>query len=338
VSLSNAKYSIILPVKNGGAYVKECINSILNQTLRDFKLQVLDNCSTDGTREWVESLNDERIIIYPADRPLTIEENWSRITSIPKSEYITLIGHDDVLFPVYLQSMDALIARHPNATLYQTHFTYIDSKGKPIRKCRPMDEVQSAAEFLSFFLANQIDTMGTGFMMRSRDYDTCGGIPSRYPNLLFADFELFINLTKMGYKATTVVEAFSFRLHQSMTTTSSDLKFHESFAIFIDYLYSLKTDAGFDSVINRYAVDFLNLYCKGLSHRLLRTPLGKRNGKSVRYFIALTKSYADKLVPGNNFDPERQFSVKVAKQIDDNPVSRALFLFFKKIRAKPVLS
>jgi len=338
VTASNVKYSIILPVRNGGAYLKDCINSILNQTLPDFKLQVLDNCSTDGTREWIESLRDDRIAIYPAEKPLTIEQNWSRITSIPKNEFITLIGHDDILFSNYLKVMDDLIARHPKATLYQAHFSYIDSRGALIRNCKPMDEVQSATEFLSFFLANQIDTMGTGFMMRSRDYDACGGIPPRYPNLLFADFEIFINLSRLGYKATASEPAFSFRLHQSTTTTSSDLKFHESFGVFIDYLYSLKTVPSFNTAIERYALDFLSLYCKGLSHRLLRTPINKRHGKSVTYFISLIKSYADKLVPGNNFDPEKQFSVKMAKQIDNNPVSRALFLLFKKIRRKPVLS
>lgn len=338
MSTAKFKYSIILPVRNGGEYVKECVKSILSQTLPDFHFHVLDNFSTDGTREWIESLQDKRISIHSAERPLTIEENWSRITGIAKNEFITLIGHDDILFPGYLQAMDDLINKHPHATLYQTHFSYIDPKGEVIRNCKPMDEVQSATEFLSFFLANQIDTMGTGFMMRSRDYDACGGIPPRYPNLLFADFELFINLTKLGYKATSAEPAFSFRLHQSMTTTSSDLKFHESFAIFIDYLYALKTDAAFDVVIKRYALDFLYLYCKGLSHRLLRTPMKKRQGKSVEYFISLTRSYADKLVPGNNFDPEKQFSVKFAKQIDNNLVSRSLFLFFKKIRTKPVLS
>jgi hypothetical protein len=180
--------------------------------------------------------------------------------------------------------------------------------------------------------------MGTGFMMRSKDYDACGGIPPRYPNLLFADFEIFINLSRLGYKATAADPAFSFRLHQSTTTTSSDLKFHESFAIFIDYLYSLKKDEEFNTAIERYGIDFLSLYCKGLSHRLLRTPMDKRQGKSVKYFIELIKSYADKLVPNNNFDPEKQLSVKFAKQIDSNAVTRSLFLLFKKVRNKPVLS
>lgn len=332
-----AKYSIILPVRNGGEYVKLCISSILNQTLNNFNLIILDNASTDGTLQWIESLSDNRIVIHPSSKSLTIEENWSRITTIPKNEFITLIGHDDILEHNYLEIMDRLIAKHPEASLYQAHFNYIDSDGKLIRLCKPMDETQSAGEFIAFFLMSMIDTMGTGFMMRSSDYDAIGGIPPSYPNLLFADFELFINLTRKNYKATSFEHGFSFRLHQSMTTTSSDLKFHESFGKFVEYITELKKHPEFDVIIQRYALDFLAYYCRGLSHRLLRTPMNKRKGKSVRYFIELSKAYADKLVPGSDFDPEKQFSVKMARQIDDYAASRALFLFFKKFRPRPVL-
>src|ERR1700691_5530373 len=108
------KYSIILPVRNGGEYVKLCINSILAQTIPEFNFLVLDNCSTDGTAEWIRSLNDNRIILFPASQPLTIEENWSRIKDIPKNEFITLIGHDDILLPNYLETMGSLIDKHPD--------------------------------------------------------------------------------------------------------------------------------------------------------------------------------------------------------------------------------
>ena len=331
------RYTIILPVRNGGEYVKECVNSILSQTLPDFSLKVLDNCSTDGTSEWISSLQDPRILIYHSTKPLTIEENWNRIVSLPKNEFITLIGHDDILDSNYLQVMDRLIEKHPTASLYQAHFRYIDSKGAKIRPCKPMDEIQSASEFIAFFLASTIDTMGTGFMMRAKDYDEIGGIPPRYPNLLFADFELFINLSLKGYKATASEETFAFRLHQSMTTTSSDIKFQKAYNEFIQYLISLKTKkTEFDDVIKRYAPGFIKFYCKGLSHRLLRTPVTKREGQSVANFIRKNKEYADKLAPGNNFDPEREYSIRLARKIDSNPLFRSLFLTFKKLYKKPV--
>lgn len=330
------KFSIILPVRNGGEYVKECINSILSQTFPDFNLHVLDN-SSDNTLEWVQSLNDERIITYPSERPLSIEENWARIKTIKINEFITLIGHDDLLSPDYLKVINGLIDRHPHASLYQTHFRYINAKGEEIRKSRPMAEKQSTPEFLAFFLNNMIDSMGTGFMMRSSDYDMVGGIPL-YPNLLFADFELWIKLIQKSYFVTSFEECFSFRLHQSTTATSSDLKFQEAFKQFIFFLIEQKKNPELNKVIERYGINFIAFYTKVLAHRLLRTPMQKRKGKTVAGLIAECKQYADELVPDNDFNPYTNFSVQLAKQIDSNLVSRSLFLGFKKLYSKPVYS
>src|SRR5690349_19976291 len=137
------KYSIILPVKNGGQFVKECIQSILNQTDHSFNVIILDSGSTDDTLSYIESLHDYRIELYTTNKPLTIEENWSRIKEVSKNEFITIIGHDDLLMPDYLKIMTQLIKAHPHASLYQTHFRFIDSNGNFVRSCKPMAEVQS---------------------------------------------------------------------------------------------------------------------------------------------------------------------------------------------------
>lgn len=332
------KYSIILPVRNGGHYVKECVASILAQSLDDFNLHVLDNCSTDGTLEWIKTLKDPRIIVCPAEQPLSIEANWKRITGIRKNEFITLIGHDDILDPNYLLVMNDLIGRHPGASLFQAHFRYIDAEGNTLRRSKPMDEVQSPSEFLSFFLDGLIDTMGTGFMMRSADYDAVGGIPA-YPNLLFADFELWIKLTLKSYKATASEECFAFRLHQSTTTTSPDVKMQYAFEQFIGYLEELRSsDRRMDEMIRRYAIRFIQFYCKALSHRLLRTSRKKREGLTLAGFVIRCQGYADRLAPNNDFQPYRLFSMRLAKYIDSNALSRGLFLIFKKMYPTPIYS
>src|SRR5688500_2103522 len=99
------KYSIILPVRNGGNYFKECVRSILEQTNQDFNLVVLDNSSTDQTLEWIESPEDSRIIIHRSESSLTIVESWARIRKIEKGEFMTMIGHDDLLHSNYLDEM-----------------------------------------------------------------------------------------------------------------------------------------------------------------------------------------------------------------------------------------
>jgi glycosyltransferase involved in cell wall biosynthesis len=331
-----AKYGVILPVRNGGAYVKECVASILGQSLQELDLHVLDNCSTDGTLEWLRTLGDSRVHLYPSDRALSIEENWGRIVSISKNEFITMIGHDDILDPEYLATMHLLIQQHPEASLYQAHFRYIDSLGATIRKCKPMDERQSAQEFLSFFLAGLIDNMGTGYMMRAVDYDAAGGIPP-YPNLLFADFELWIQLSLRAYKATAFEECFAFRLHQSMTTTSSDVKYQHAFDRFIAYLEQLRiVEPSMRESVQRYGLLFLMSYCKGLSHRLLRTSLKKRNGQTVGVFVQSCRAYAERLAPGEGFEPYQLFSLRLARVIDRFWLTRGVFLLFKKVYRKPI--
>ena len=332
------KFSIILPVKNGGKYVKECVNSILSQSLQDFNLIVLDNCSIDGTLEWLQSLEDVRIKIIPSHKPLTIEENWGRIIDVQKNEFITLIGHDDILYPDFLKVVDNLINTYPGAALYHTHFNYIDAKGDKIRSSRPMSLNVTGYEFLKDFLTISVDSMGTGYVMRSNDYDSVGGIPARYPNLLFADFELWLNIALKSFIVTTPETCFAFRKHQSVTGTSEDNKLHKALSVFIDFLFSLQQrDTQAKEIIDRFGVAFLLFYCKGLSHRLLRTPKRKRDNLTVSNFIAQTKKLALKLGIQDQYKPNRVLSIRLAGIIDRVALLRGLFLIFKKMHPKPVL-
>ena len=110
-----------------------------------------------------------------------------------------------------------------------------------------------------------------------------------------------------------------------------------AFGQFIAYLEELKSsDSLMDEAIRRYAVKFIQFYCKALSHRLLRTSLSRREGLTMTEFVSKCKGYADSLVPGNDFQPYRLFSMRLAKFIDSNALSRALFLTFKKIYPTPI--
>lgn len=325
------KFSIILPVKNGGEYVKECVNSILSQTVQDFNLIVLDNCSTDGTLEWLQSLNDQRIIIHQSQKPLSIEENWARIKSVPKNEFITLIGHDDILNKNYLETMLNLIKKHPSASLYQSHFQYIDSKGDLLNNCKPMDEKQFAHEFLGAYMCRSIDSTGTGYMMRSVDYDNLGGMNTEYENLIFADFDLWIKLMLISYKATSFEMGFKYRVHNSVSKLTGGEQYQQAFERFLTFIIS-QSDKNemIRLVTERYGKDFLLYFCESLSHRILKTPRKKRK-IVVTGFIEKCKHYATLLIPGQSFEPEKIFRINIAKILDKTSLGRNLFLLTKKI-------
>ncbi len=332
------KFSIILPVRNGSNYLQPCVESILAQTYPDFELLVLENASTDNTLDILRSFRDERIKIIPAEKPLTIEENWARAIALPKAEYMTLIGHDDIVAPHFLEVINTLIQKYPDASLYHTHFNFIDGKGKVIRKCKPMPPKLQQHELLEGFLRNKVDSMGTGYVMRSADYDKTGGIPVNYPGLLFADFDLWLTITGLRYEVVAPDNAFAFRVHQSATTSSADTRLHKGLETFVHFLAELRLKSQMNNdVIKKHAAGFLMQYAKSYSHRILRTPKNKRSNTSVQEFINFTKQLANELSVMQNFHPEKDKSIRLAKRIDESRLLSKLFLLIREKYGKPFI-
>lgn len=327
-------FSIILPVRNGGEYVKDCVNSILAQSISNFNLLILDSGSIDGTLEWLKTINDPRVIIYQTDKPLTIVENWARIKTINKNKWMTIIGHDDILQPHYIETMDALINHYPDASLYQTHFTLIDKKGHFIRKCKPMPVMQTAKELLNSILLNSINIYGTGYMMKSIDYDRAGGIPL-YPNLLSADYVLWLKLANLSFVVTSHEYQFSYRINESTTAISSNEIYIKALDLFVNYLIDSRNILSPKEPMNSYITKILLFYCNRISRRLLLTPKSDRNGLTVSAIINGCKRKSKVLLNDESlFKPS--LSIKIAKFLDSNEITRKSFLMIKKNFSNPI--
>ncbi len=330
------QFSIILPVRNGGEYLKACVDSILSQAITGFDLSILDSGSTDGTIQWLAGLTDPRIKIYLADEPLTITQNWDRIKTIPRNEWMTIIGHDDILNADYLEKMSALISNHPNASLYQTHFNLIDSEGKLMRPCKPMAEKESAKGLLDKILANKINIYGTGFMMRTADYDRVGGIPM-FPNLLSADYVLWLRLGSIAYIATAPEFCFSYRINQSTTLTTKSQIYIAALKLFIEYLVQAKDQLAPAESRNDFVKRIFRFYCQRVARRLVSESLEKRDNLTVSKFIKETEIYAKQFLEhGDDFDPASINDVRIVKLIDSNSLSRSLFQWIKRIHPNPL--
>jgi hypothetical protein len=112
----------------------------------------------------------------------------------------------------------------------------------------------------------------------------------------------------------------------------------QAFRRFMMFLHEYRlTNQKMKESISRYAKEFIMFYCKSLSHRLMRTPKNRRNGVSVSSFIGECNEFAALVIPGENFNPLTVFSIRLARFIDSNVITRSLFLLFKKLVPKPVL-
>ncbi|MBX2939233.1 MAG: glycosyltransferase [Ferruginibacter sp.] len=319
------RFSIILPVRNGGEYFKQCVESVLRQTYTDFNLLILDNCSSDGSKEWALSLNHPKIQVFPSVVSMDICGNWGRILNLVKGEFITLIGHDDLLLPHYLETMNRLIEQHPYASLYQAHFDYINAQGKKVRGCQPMEPSLKVDAFLNGQLTQTLDSMGTGYMMRSADYNRLGGIPMHYPNLIFADYELWMRLCGMSYLAVTPETCFQYRLHQSVSRVTNGEDYQQAYFLYLRFLQSyMQTNEAVRRVFHINGMKYMEYFCESLSHRILKTPVSRRR-INVKQFIEHCRELATALLPDQPFHADKKWRVRLAVWFDMNGLFRLAF-------------
>ena len=92
------KIDILMATYNGEKYLKEQIDSILNQTAQDFRLLISDDCSQDGTRqilqEYVEK--DNRVVVFLQTKNLGVVRNFEYLMEKVENEYFMFSDQDDV--------------------------------------------------------------------------------------------------------------------------------------------------------------------------------------------------------------------------------------------------
>ena len=98
------KLSIAIPTYNRLPYLKECINSILNQIFQDFSIFVFDNASDEPIEEELKRFNDKRIHFIGSNKNIGQSGNINRILGYPfKSKYLTIFHDDDLMHPRMLE-------------------------------------------------------------------------------------------------------------------------------------------------------------------------------------------------------------------------------------------
>ncbi|WP_187639963.1 glycosyltransferase family A protein [Bosea sp. F3-2] len=104
--------SVLTPVYNGAAYLRDCIESVLSQSYENFEYIIINNASTDRTLELANEYakRDERIRICSNDTLLPIIANHNRAFREidPRSKYCKVVSADDLIFPECLAQMVAL--------------------------------------------------------------------------------------------------------------------------------------------------------------------------------------------------------------------------------------
>ncbi len=122
------KFSIIIPTYNRAALISKTILSVLKQTYIDFEIIIVDDGSTDNTKEIIDLIDDSRLSYYYKKNG---ERGAARNFGAQKAigEYLTFLDSDDLLLPNYLIEANQFIKR-TNANIFFQLFEVRDTENK----------------------------------------------------------------------------------------------------------------------------------------------------------------------------------------------------------------
>ena len=104
---------MILPTRNGGALLADCLGSILSQDDPDFEVVVSDNASDDRTPAILDALDDDRRLrVLRQPVPIGVTENWTAALGGAEGEYVLLLGDDDYLLPGAIARLRTLVEEY----------------------------------------------------------------------------------------------------------------------------------------------------------------------------------------------------------------------------------
>lgn len=187
--------SVILPVYNAELYLSEAVDSILNQTVNDFELILIDDGSTDGSLSIAQAYakQDERVVLISQPN-MGLVETLNKGISLAKGRYIARMDADDISLENRFEEQVKLLEE--GYDLCGCHFHLVTESGKLNNSL----VVSTDSEFQSVILTRAVPFAHGSVMMRKsflleNDLEYCLGEYSSAE-----DYYLWINCFKHGAK------------------------------------------------------------------------------------------------------------------------------------------
>ena len=127
--------SVVIPAYNVEAYIVQAIQSALNQTLRELEVIVIDDGSTDSTRERIASIQDPRLkLLVQKNAGLSAARNAG--IRLSRGRYIGFLDADDIWYPEKAETHLQVMEQDSSIGITYSFMAYIDELGKPTGQFR----------------------------------------------------------------------------------------------------------------------------------------------------------------------------------------------------------
>ncbi len=205
--------SVIMPSYNAERFVGEAINSVISQTLTDWELLVIDDCSKDGTQRTVAEFaeKDSRIQLLVNDVNMGAAKTRNKGLALCRGQYVALLDSDDYYKPDMLQKM-VDCAKITKADIVYCSYELVDEQGNKVCNDFIVPEQTDFEHSLVRSVITCSSVLMTGELAKNNSFPT---------DLYHEDIALWFQLLRDGVKACGVTEILA-AYRQSLNSKSSN--------------------------------------------------------------------------------------------------------------------
>lgn len=196
--------SVCIPTYNRRELLEKTLDSLCRQTFRDYELIVCDDCSSDGTLEYLQSLQWPALKVLHNDRNLNLPGTMTRLFAEARGKYVGMQHDHDLYHPEFLSRMVEVMETHPTAGFGCCAYRMVDGDGRFLADPQssefhlfPPDGLLAGRDLiriLATMVHTPIPAMGTIF--RKEVVDRSGGYrPDWY---LAADEDLYRRVSALS--------------------------------------------------------------------------------------------------------------------------------------------
>ena len=182
-----AKVSIVLPTYNGARYLRDSIQTCLEQTYPQIELVIVDDCSTDETPHILRSYEGDprvKVIRHAVNAKLPAALNTGFAHS--SGEYLSWTSDDNLFAPHAIERMVEYLEGHPVVGFVYTDYWVIDEDGQVIRRVSagPPEHLRERCAITSFLYRREVYNVVGDYdphLFRIEDYDYWLRLGARRP-------------------------------------------------------------------------------------------------------------------------------------------------------------
>jgi glycosyltransferase involved in cell wall biosynthesis len=233
------KYSelltIAMPVYERKDYFLEALESAINQTVK-CKIIVVDNCSS---HDYFKNLCEEKgITYYRNETNIGLNPNFNRCFELADTEFVMTLQDDDILDPLYVESLVDANLKHPDIDVFYTDFVRKTPSGLlPHKHTLPFGYMENGQKVIDFAIQYKLGFPYLNSAIRRSKFT---GFYTKYAGS--NDWVwIYENAGKFKFYGDSRV-LYQFRQHENQDTKNNLLRYRFTLPYIYDYILKEKTD------------------------------------------------------------------------------------------------